>query len=399
MIESRLNTDQAEYEISRPSALKLVILIGLVSLFADVTYEGARSISGPFLAVLGASATSVGIIAGCGELIGYALRLASGYLADRSKKYWTLLFAGYGLTFIAVPLLALAGSWEIAALLLVAERIGKAIRTPSRDVILSCASDQIGRGWGFGLHEALDQVGAICGPLAMAAAFYFTGSYRTGFCLLLIPALVAFSVLAFARQVYPNPHDLESATIKLESKGFSRSFWLYLVAIGCVAAGYADFPLVAYHFKKVGTVPEYCIPIFYAVAMGVDAVAALIFGRLFDRIGFPVLLAPVLLSSLFAPLAFWGGFYPALVGMALWGVGMGAQESIVRAAIADMVPRARLGFAFGLFNTAYGFAWFFGSALMGLLYDVSVTALVVFSIAAQLAAVPVLLISRGQIGE
>jgi len=399
MIESRLNTDQAEYEISRPSALKLVILIGLVSLFADVTYEGARSISGPFLAVLGASATAVGIIAGCGELIGYALRLASGYLADRSKKYWTLLFAGYGLTFIAVPLLALAGSWEIAALLLVAERIGKAIRTPSRDVILSCASDQIGRGWGFGLHEALDQVGAICGPLAMAAAFYFTGSYRTGFCLLLIPALVAFSVLAFARQVYPSPHDLESATIKLESKGFSRSFWLYLVAIGCVAAGYADFPLVAYHFKKVGTVPEYCIPIFYAVAMGVDAVAALIFGRLFDRIGFPVLLAPVLLSSLFAPLAFWGGFYPALVGMALWGVGMGAQESIVRAAIADMVPRARLGFAFGLFNTAYGFAWFFGSALMGLLYDVSVTALVVFSIAAQLAAVPVLLISRGQIGE
>ena len=399
MIESRLNTDQAECEISRPSALKLVILIGLVSLFADVTYEGARSISGPFLAVLGASATAVGIIAGCGELIGYALRLASGYLADRSKKYWTLLFAGYGLTFIAVPLLALAGSWEIAALLLVAERIGKAIRTPSRDVILSCASDQIGRGWGFGLHEALDQVGAICGPLAMAAAFYFTGSYRTGFCLLLIPALVAFSVLAFARQVYPNPHDLESATIKLESKGFSRSFWLYLVAIGCVAAGYADFPLVAYHFKKVGTVPEYCIPIFYAVAMGVDAVAALIFGRLFDRIGFPVLLAPVLLSSLFAPLAFWGGFYPALVGMALWGVGMGAQESIVRAAIADMVPRARLGFAFGLFNTAYGFAWFFGSALMGLLYDVSVTALVVFSIAAQLAAVPVLLISRGQIGE
>ncbi|MEI7448850.1 MAG: MFS transporter, partial [Desulfomonile sp.] len=128
MIESRLNTDQAEYEISRPSALKLVILIGLVSLFADVTYEGARSISGPFLAVLGASATAVGIIAGCGELIGYALRLASGYLADRSKKYWTLLFAGYGLTFIAVPLLALAGSWEIAALLLVAERIGKAIR-------------------------------------------------------------------------------------------------------------------------------------------------------------------------------------------------------------------------------------------------------------------------------
>ena len=175
-------------DISRPAAIKFVVLIGVVSLFSDFTYEGARSITGPFLAVLGASATAVGVIAGFGELIGYALRLASGYFADKTKKYWTLVFLGYGLNLLAVPLLALAGHWPIAAALIVAERMGKAIRTPARDVMLSCASDQIGRGWGFGLHQALDQTGAVLGPLAVAAVLYYKGGYETGFALLLIPA-------------------------------------------------------------------------------------------------------------------------------------------------------------------------------------------------------------------
>jgi MFS family permease len=359
-----------------------------------MTYEGARSITGPFLAVLGASATAVGVVAGFGELIGYALRLASGYAADRTRRYWSIVFLGYGMNLLAVPLLAFAGHWEIAAVLMIVERMGKAVRTPARDVMLSCASDTVGRGWGFGLHEALDQIGALCGPLVVAVVFHLRGTYQAGFAWLLIPALVSLSVLFAASRLYPNPHDLESASIKLQSKGFSRSFWVYIAAIGCVAAGYADFPLVAYHFKKAGSVPEHWIPIFYAVAMGVDAVAAVIFGRIFDRIGLPVLTVAVLLSSLFAPLVFLGGFQGALVGMALWGVGMGAQESIVRAAIAEIVPRNRLGFAFGVFNTAYGVAWFLGSTLMGVLYDASVTALVAFSVATQVVAVLVILLSR-----
>jgi len=230
----------------------------------------------------------------------------------------------------------------------------------------------------------------------VAVVFHWRGDYQGGFGLLIIPALIALGVLFTAYRLYPHPRDLESATIKLKSEGFPRSFWLYVVAIGCVAAGYTDFPLVAYHFKKAASVPEHWIPIFYAVAMGVDAIAALIFGRIFDRIGLPVLIVAVLLSSLFAPLVFLGGFQAALVGMALWGVGMGAQESIVRAAIAEIVPRHRLGFAFGLFNTAYGIAWFMGSALMGILYDASITALVLFSVTAQLVAIPVVLLSMRQ---
>lgn len=396
-MKNRLIALKETCSISAPTATKFVILIGVVSLFSDLTYEGARSVTGPFLATLGASGTVVGVVAGLGELVGYGLRLVSGYFADKTQKYWAIVFVGYALNLFAVPCLALAGHWEVAAILMIAERMGKAIRTPARDVMLSCASADIGRGWGFGLHEALDQIGAIIGPLVVAAVFYSRGTYEAGFALLLVPALMALSVLFVAYRLYPNPHDLESAAVKVESKELPRSFWLYTAAIGLVAAGYADFPLAAFHFKKVSSVPEHWIPIFYSVAMGVDAIAALIFGRMFDRIGFPVLVVSVLLSSLFAPLVFMGGFYPALLGMALWGIGMGAQESVMRAAISEIVPRNRLGFAFGLFNTAYGIAWFLGSALMGVLYDTSLHTLVVFSVALQLIGVLILLVPRTEV--
>jgi MFS family permease len=381
-------------DISRPAAVKFVVLFGIVSLFSDFTYEGARSITGPFLAVLGASATVVGVVSGFGELIGYALRLVSGYFSDKTRKYWTIVFLGYGMNLLAVPLLALAGHWPIAAGLIVAERMGKAIRTPARDVMLSCAADQIGRGWGFGLHQALDQLGAVLGPLVVAAVLQLRGGYETGFAILLIPALIALSLLVMAAKLHPTPQNIGTTSVKLEGKGFSRRFWVYIVAVGIVAAAYADFPLIAFHFKKMSVVPDSSIPIFYAVAMAVDAAAALLFGRIFDRIGFASLIVAVLFSSFFAPLVFLGGFYSSLVGMALWGVGMGAQSSVMRAAIAGLVPTNRLGFAFGTFNMAYGLFWFAGSALMGLLYDVSLPALIVFSVTAQLISIPILLAAR-----
>lgn len=375
----------------------MVFLLGLVSLFADMTYEGARSITGQYLAVLGASATAVGIVAGFGELIGYGLRLVSGYVSDRTGRYWTITILGYGLNLFVVPLLALAGRWEIAAILIVGERMGKAIRTPARDAMLSHATHMVGRGWGFGFHEAMDQIGAVAGPLIVAAVIHFRGDYRAGFGILLVPALFALAVLLAAKLLYPRPRDLEVDKPKIETKGLQHAFWLYLAAVGLVAAGYADFPLIAYHFKKVSTVPDTLIPVFYAVAMGVDALAALIFGRLFDRTGISVLIFVSLLSSLFAPLVFLGGSFPALAGTALWGVGIGAQESIMRAAVAGMVPADRRGTAYGVFNTGYGLLWFAGSVLMGVLYDISVLSLVVFSVLMQLASIPLLLMARKEL--
>ncbi len=383
------STSQTERGISTKNALRFVILIGIVSLFSDMTYEGARSINGPFLAILGASGAVVGVVSGLGELIGFSIRLVSGYFSDKTKGYWAITFIGYAINLITVPFLALAGNWQIAAVLMVIERIGKGIRVPPRDAMLSYATQNMGRGWGFGLHEALDQLGAITGPLIVAAVLYFRDGYKTGYILLLGPALLALSVLTAARFLYPRPQDLEISQTKLQFQGFSKSFWLYVLAAAFIAAGFADFPLIAYHFQKASIASETLIPILYAIAMGVDALAALVFGRLFDRLGLTTMMLVAFLSAFFAPVVFFGGFSLAIFGMALWGIGMGAQESIMRAAIGGMIAPEQRGTAYGLFNTIYGFAWFLGSVLIGVLYDISIPWLVAFSVAAQLASIPI----------
>jgi len=375
---------------TRPAIL-FVVLMGTVSLFADVTYEGARSITGPYLAVLGANAAVVGFVAGAGELIGYGFRLISGYWSDRTGRYWFFTILGYMINLLAVPALALTGNWKIAAVLIMSERMGKAIRTPARDAMLSHAVHQMGSGWGFGLHEAMDQIGAMLGPLAVTLVLVLRGSYRDGFAILLLPAFLALTVLFTAQRLYPKPHDLEISIPHLETKNFSSAFWLYVIAASLIAAGYADFPLIAFHFEKVRSVPTIWIPIFYAVAMGVDALAALLFGKSFDRWGISVLVLAASLSLFFAPLVFWGGFWPAMIGMALWGVGMGAHESVMRAAVSRMIQSQKRGTAFGVFNASYGVFWFLGSVAMGFFYDHSVAYVVMFSVGLQLMAIPLLL--------
>lgn len=369
------------------AALRFVLLLGAVSLFADLTYEGGRSIAGPFLAHLGASATVVGFVGGLGELLGYALRLVSGRLSDRTGRYWAITLVGYSLNLLAVPALALAGRWEVAALLLLLERTGRAIRNPARDAMLSHATHETGRGFGFGLHEAMDQTGALLGPLLVAFVLHRTAAYPPAFAALVLPAVLSLGALLAARRLYPRPRDLEPAAVELPPRaGVPRRLWLYLGGAGLVAAGYADFPLIAFHFAKAGVVPSAWTPLLYSLGMGTAAVAALVAGRLFDRAGLAVIVGAVLLAAGFAPLVFLGGAGAAILGMALWGVGMGVQDSVVRAAVAEMVPAGRRGSAFGLFDTGYGVCWFLGSALMGILYDRSVGAVVAFSVGAQLAA-------------
>jgi len=376
-------------DIFKDDAVKFIILMGVMSLLADMTYEGSRSITGPYLAILGASAVTVGFVAGFGELAGYVVRFFSGHLTDRTRSYWTITLSRYLINLIAVPLLALAGSWEVAAALIIIERVGKGIRVPSRDVMLSHACSQVGQGWGFGLHEALDQIGAILGPLIVAAVLFFHGSYQMGFAFLLLPAILAISVLMISRSLYPNPHDLEVATPPLDTTGFRRVYWLYVIAAALIAAGFADFALIAYHFQKTALVSPGLIPIFYAVAMGVDGIAALIFGRLFDKVGLSIMIVVALISSLFAPMVFLGGIYIAFLGMIIWGVSMGSQESIMRSSIAIMSTVKRRGSAYGIFNTIFGISWFAGSLLMGILYSFSIIDLVVFSVLIQLISIPI----------
>lgn len=376
--------------LDRRRAGLFVVLLGIVSLFGDMTYESARSLTGPFLALLGASATVVGMVAGLGELIGYALRYVSGRLADRSGQYWGITIGGYCLNLLAVPLLALAGSWQLAVALMFLERAGKAMRSPPRDAMLSFAGHRMGRGWGFALHEAMDQTGATVGPLAMGAVMYFGQDYRLGFGVLAIPALLSLATLLTARSLYPRPHEPEPAGVALDARGFAPPFWGYLAATACIAAGFADYPLIAFHFGKTGSVPAQWIPIFYAIAMAVDGLAALVLGRLFDRRGEGIVLVAAAAAVPVAPLVFLGGFGGALAGAVLWGIGMGAQESVLKAMVAGMAPARRRATAFGIYSLSFGVFWFLGSALMGVLYDVSLTGLIVFSVLVQLGALPLL---------
>jgi MFS family permease len=381
---------------NRQTALRFVLLIGAVSLFADFVYEGARSITGPYLAVLGATGTLVGIIAGGGELLGYGLRIFSGKISESTQKFWPITLFGYFVQMLAVPALALAGNWRTAGLLIILERIGKAIRNPPRDVMLSHASKEIGYGLGFGIHEALDQFGALLGPLLVAAVLARRGDYRIAFAALLVPAVMTLALLVVARLVYPHPEHLEATLQNVHTQGLPRIFWVYLAGAALVAAGFADFSLIAFHFQKTSHFSASFVPVFYAVAMAVSGLGSLTFGRLFDRIGIVVLVPLTLISAVSAPLVFWGGFWLALVGAALWGLGMGVHESIIPAAVATMVPVERRPSAYGLFTAGYGVSWFVGSVAIGALYDFSLTGVVIFSLAAELTAIPIFLKVRAE---
>jgi MFS family permease len=376
-------------------ALKFVLMVGIMSFFADFTYEGSRSITGPYLGLLGASAFTISVISGAGEFLGYNIRLFSGRGADRSGKYWPVTIGGYILQMSVVPLLALAGSWQWAAVLIIAERIGKGIRNPPRDAMLSHAARDIGYGWAFGVHEALDQFGALFGPLLVALVLAIGHhDYTVAFAVLAVPAAIMLSLLAVARIVYPRPQDLAPASAQVSTQGLPRVFWIYLAGAALAAAGFADFPLIAFHFQSAGTVPPALTPVFYAVAMAVSGTGSLVLGRLFDRAGIGVLIPLTVVTAVYAPLAFLGGFWAILAGSALWGLGMGAQESLIPAAVAPMVAPGRRASAYGLFTGVYGTAWVVGSVVIGVLVSTSVNGLVAFCMACELAAIPLIWVVR-----
>jgi MFS family permease len=355
-----------------------------------MTYEAARSVNGPFLAILGGGGLLVGLTAGLGELLGYGLRIPAGLLSDKTRQYWAITIAGYAINLLAVPALALAHHWGLAAGLMVTERIGKALRTPARDTMLSHATATVGRGWGFAVHEAMDQIGAVIGPLIVMAVLAVNGSYRYAFAVLAIPAVLAMSVLVFARLTYPSPEKFETHAASDKPTGLPSVFWLYLGSIAFVAAGFVDFPLIAFHVKSHSILEDRWIPLLYAGAMGIDALSALVFGRWYDKKRLAALMAAIAISSASALLAF--SFTAAVIigGVLLWGIGMGAQESIIRAFVADIVPLRRRGTGYGLFNAGYGVAWFVGSAVLGFLYDISLPALIAVSVCLQLVSLPLL---------
>ena len=381
-------------EQKRRTAIGFIICLGIVSFFADMTYEGAHSIISPFLKNIGSTALEVGFISGLGEMLGASLRYFSGRLADRTHAYWTITFFGYAMNVVAVPALAFAGNWQMAMILVIAERTGKAFRGPARDVLLSEATQEVGHGFGFGLHSIMDQTGAVVGPLLMSLGFLRTGSYRSTLVWLAVPALGTLAALTTARFLYPT----QGASAKIPSpQVLPKVFWYYVGAAGLLAFGFVDFTVLAYRFDDAKIASGAEIPLLYAGAMAVEGLTALIFGRLFDRFGINILVIGTFVSMLSLPLGFLGGHTAAVIAVGCWATGLGAQDACLRAGIAQVVSMNKRGSAFGSFNGFWGILWFLGSVAMTLLYKYSLPALVALGVVAQLAAAVMFLALRPQL--
>lgn len=395
-------------------AMAFIVLFGIVSLFSDMTHEGASSIRGAYLSLLGASAATIGFVSGLGELIGYSMRYVFGKLTDRSKKYWGMTIAGYVLDIAAVPLLALVGEhgWVAACALLVVQRMGKAIKKPAKDTIMSFAASQEGVGKSFGIQEVLDQIGAFLGPVLLYLVMLFKTDgttfevYAACFAVLAIPGAITLVLLIITRCKFPNPEHFEPEPKEFVPFKMKKEFILYIAGISLFAFGFIDYSIIIMHVSRTyshlasglsettSLVSTGTLPLLYAGAMLVDAVAALFFGLMYDKKGVKALVWSTVISAPFAVFVFASDSVPVLLlGIALWGVGMGAQESILKAAVTSMVPKASRATGYGIFECSFGAFWFLGSWLLGVLYDVSIPAMIAVSVAAQLAAIPLYIAS------
>lgn len=394
------------------TAMLFIILFGIVSLFSDMTHEGASSLRGAYLTLLGASSGAIGFISGLGELVGYSMRYVFGKITDKTKKYWPMVIFGYILDILAVPALALVGEkgWIAAAFLLVVQRMGKAIKKPAKDTIMSFAASQEGVGKSFGIQEMLDQIGGFLGPVFLYLVMLFKTEgrtfeiYRTCFAFLAIPGFITILLLFYTKMKFPNPEHFEPESKKEESFRIKKSFIYYIAGISFFAFGFIDYSIIIMHITRNYTniagnfqettnlINSGTIPLLYAAAMLVDAIAALIFGHIYDKNGVKALVISTIISAPFSLFIFgFKSLHALLFGLVLWGIGMGAQESILKAAVTSMVPKENRATGYGIFECSFGFFWFLGSWLLGILYSYSLPLMITISIVAQILAIPLYL--------
>jgi len=427
---------------------RVVIMFGGVSLAADMVYEGARSMYGPLLAALGASALVVGLVTGAGEAMALVLRFVFGPLADRTGRYWALTILGYGLTAVCVPLIAVTpflggAGLAVGIVLILLERSGKAVRSPSKSALLAHVAVEVGRGRGFGVHKAMDQVGAFAGPLVMAAVIAATGALWPAFLVLAVPGAVAMVLLAVLRARVPDPsvydgsarpaaervpgrgpttapaspeatasdlpppdvpapdlptpeptrrapRGLRAWLAESVGAGLPPEFFRYAAAASLTTGGLVTFGVISFHLTTDGLVPVATVPLIYAGAMAVEALAALLVGSAYDRAGARVLYVVPVLVALVPALALSSAVAAVLVGVVVWGFAFGVQDSTVKALVAELVDAPRRATAYGVFAGIQGALAVVGGGVVGWLYEVSLPALVVVVALSQAVALVLL---------
>ena len=366
------------------------IALGLVSLFADMTYEGARSVIGAYFEMLGASALIAGAV-GVGEFLGYVMRGVSGVIAGilkSSKVYWGLVYLGYIINLFVVPLLAFTGNWESALLLVILERVGKGLRTPVRDVILAEVTESIGRGKGFGIHEVMDQIGAIAGP---ALVMYAIGkeSIRYAFLILAIPAMASISMLILASTTYPKLKSLERRGEGKKIKRrriLSKALLFYIIAMAMLSLGFIHWSLFIYHVSYVGLMPVALIPTLYIISMATDAIVAFPVGYIYDKIGPKSILITPLLALITVPLLLHNKVGALITASIIWGIVMGIYETSMRVVVADLSTPETRAYAYGIYGLVYGFSWGIGNTIMGALYIYSKPYLIAYVVIMEMLA-------------
>lgn len=402
-------SDKNKKNKTMSAAMSFIILFGIVSLFSDMTHEGASSIRGSYLSLIGASAGTIGFVSGLGEMIGYSMRYIFGKITDRTGKYWTMTLVGYVLDLIAVPALTFVGEdgWILACILLVIQKMGKAIKKPAKDTIMSFAATQEGIGKSFGIQEMLDQIGAFLGPVMLYIVMLFKTSgttfeiYSLCFATLAIPAAITIILLMITKYRFPNPEKFEPTSNEYISFRIEKNFIKYIIGISFFAFGFMDYSIIIMHISRSfasisgafaegsSLINSGSIPLLYAGAMLVDAVAAIVFGHMYDKIGVKALVYSTIVSATFPIFIFAVDSEKAMiVGIILWGVGMGAQESILKAAVTSMVPKASRATGYGVFECSFGLFWFLGSWILGVLYDTNIIIMIIVSVISQILAIP-----------
>ncbi len=371
--------------MANQKAWSIILLMGIVSLFADIAYEGARGVIPTYLTIiLGAPVAVLGVVTGLGDFIGYGFRLASGRLADVTRGYWTLTFVGYLVNLLAIPLLAFAGNWQLAALLIVIERLGKAIRTPSRDLIISVAAKDMGRGKAFGIHEVLDQVGAVVGPLIASLVLLTYNQYRVAFLSFSLPAILAMLTLYIAYRFYGKHEISPRRSHGIKFANLDRAYWIYVASVSLSTAGFMHIAFILY--RSYGVFPDWLIPILFLLAQAIDAVSGIFFGILYDRYGLKVVTFGFPIAALIPIAALQATPYTLIVSALLFGIVLGMQETIQRAAVADLINVEMRGTAYGIFNAAFGLAWLIGGAVVGIFYELDFRLIIAYSVLLQVGA-------------
>ncbi len=397
------------------SPMGFILGFGIVSMLMDIVYEAALSVQGPLLYSVGATAAVVGLVSGLGEATSLAGRLASGPAADRSGRYWLFAILGYAATGLAVPAMGFAGSVLGVSFLIVFERFGKSLRTPSRDAMLSHAASRVGRGKGFAFHEALDQVGAVAGPLIAAAILQVThNAYGPALGVMLVPGLAAIGVLLYLRHRVPHPEVFEegdggqpaedkaagaSKDMTAQPVKLPRLFWMYTGFCGLVLAGVGTFGVMSFHMVSAHIVSASTVAVLYAVAMGVDGVFALVTGSIYDKVGVRVLFALPVVSVIVPFFAFGNSLASVVAGVVLWGASLGIQESTMRAAVADMVPGCKRATSYGMFSVFMGVGSFVGAGVTGALYSYGHAAIIVYALVLEAAACMLLFLALRRAGR